>query len=94
MGALCDKTTSLQRLFWFIGVYYNQMKIQVISLFPEMFDGVLGNSMLWKAADKGIVEYSCINLREFGIGPRKQVDDTPYGGGDGMYLSPNRCLRP
>ena len=64
------------------------MKIQVITLFPEMFDGVLGNSMLWKAADKGIAEYSFINLREYGIGPRQQVDDTPYGGGDGMLLKP------
>ena len=62
------------------------MKIQVITLFPEMFTGVLGNSMLWKAADRGIVEYSYINLRDFGIGPRQQVDDTPYGGGDGMLL--------
>ena len=64
------------------------MKIQVITLFPEMFDGVLGSSMLWKAADRGIAEYSFINLRDFGLGPRKQVDDTPYGGGDGMLLKP------
>lgn len=64
------------------------MKIQIITLFPEMFEGVLGNSMLWKAADRGIAEYSFINLREFGLGPRKQVDDTPYGGGDGMLLKP------
>ena len=62
------------------------MKIQIITLFPEMFDGVFGTSMLWKAAKDGHVEYSCINLRDFGIGPRKQVDDTPYGGGDGMLL--------
>jgi len=53
-----------------------------------MFEGVLGNSMLWKASDRGIAEYSYINLREYGLGPRKQVDDTPYGGGDGMLLKP------
>jgi tRNA (guanine37-N1)-methyltransferase len=53
-----------------------------------MFEGVLGNSMLWKAADRGIAEYSFINLREYGLGPRRQVDDTPYGGGDGMLLKP------
>jgi tRNA (guanine37-N1)-methyltransferase len=64
------------------------MKIQVISLFPEMFPSVLETSMLWKARDKGIVEYSYINLRDFGLGPRKTVDDTPYGGGDGMLLMP------
>jgi tRNA (guanine37-N1)-methyltransferase len=62
------------------------MKIQIITLFPEMFEGVFNTSMLWKAADKGIAEYSCINLRDFGNGPRKTVDDTPYGGGDGMVL--------
>ncbi len=64
------------------------MKIQVITLFPEMFEGVLGSSMLWKASDRGIVQYEFINLREFGLGPRKTVDDTPYGGGDGMLLKP------
>ncbi len=51
-----------------------------------MFDGVLNNSMLWKAQDIGAVTYEFINLRQYGIGPRKQVDDTPYGGGDGMLL--------
>jgi tRNA (guanine37-N1)-methyltransferase len=64
------------------------MKIQVITLFPEMFDGVLNTSMLWKAQEKNLIEYKLINLRDFGIGPRKQVDDTPYGGGDGMVLKP------
>ena len=64
------------------------MKIQVITLFPEMFHGVLQSSMLWKASDRGIVEYEYIDLRQFGLGPRKTVDDTPYGGGDGMLLKP------
>jgi tRNA (guanine37-N1)-methyltransferase len=64
------------------------MIIQVITLFPEMFENVLNTSMLWKAQEKGLVEYKLINLRDFGIGPRKQVDDTPYGGGDGMVLKP------
>jgi tRNA (guanine37-N1)-methyltransferase len=64
------------------------MNIQIITLFPEMFDGVLNTSMLWKAQEKNLIEYKLINLRDFGIGPRKQVDDTPYGGGDGMVLKP------
>ena len=63
-------------------------KFQVITLFPEMFTGVFENSMMWKAQKDGIVELSTVNLRDFGIGPRKQVDDTPYGGGDGMLLKP------
>ena len=53
-----------------------------------MFEGVFGSSMLWKATDKQIVSYECIDLRQFGSGPRRQVDDTPYGGGDGMLLKP------
>jgi tRNA (guanine37-N1)-methyltransferase len=68
------------------------MKIQVITLFPEMFPGVLNTSMLWKAQDKGAFEISYIDLRQFGIGPRKQVDDIPYGGGDGMLLKPEPLI--
>ena len=62
--------------------------VQVITLFPEMFTGVFGTSMLWKAQDRSIVKLVTIDLREFGLGPRRQVDDTPYGGGDGMLLKP------
>ena len=42
--------------------------------------------MMWKAQKDDIVELTTVNLREFGLGPRRQVDDTPYGGGDGMLL--------
>ena len=64
------------------------MKIQIITLFPEMFDGVLNSSMLWKAQKEKLVEYRLVNLRDYGIGIRKTVDDIPYGGGDGMVLKP------
>ncbi len=64
------------------------MKIQVISLFPEMFPGVMNASMLWKAQDKKLASIEYINLRDFGLGQRRTVDDTPYGGGDGMLLKP------
>lgn len=64
------------------------MKISVITLFPEMFDKVFNQSMLWKAQDRKLVEFELIDLRQFGLGPRRQVDDTPYGGGDGMLLKP------
>lgn len=63
-------------------------KFQVITLFPDMFTGVFGNSMMWKAQNGEHVELTTIDLREFGLGPRRQVDDTPYGGGDGMLLKP------
>jgi len=53
-----------------------------------MFTGVFGSSMMWKAQNGEHVQLSTINLRDYGLGPRKQVDDTPYGGGDGMLLKP------
>ncbi len=62
------------------------MKIQIITLFPDMFPGVLNASMLWKAQDRKLVEIEYIDLRQFGLGQRRAVDDTPYGGGDGMLL--------
>lgn len=61
-------------------------KFQVITLFPEMFTGVFGSSMMWKAQKDGLVQLETINLRDYGLGPRRTVDDTPYGGGDGMLL--------
>lgn len=61
-------------------------RFQVITLFPEMLTGVFGSSMMWKAQKEGLVSLETIDLRKFGLGPRRQVDDTPYGGGDGMLL--------
>lgn len=61
-------------------------KVQIITLFPEMFGPVLNSSMLWKAQKADAAAFELINLRDFGLGPRKQVDDPPYGGGDGMLL--------
>lgn len=60
----------------------------MITLFPEMFTGVFESSMMWKAQKDEIVELSTIDLREFGLGPRRTVDDAPFGGGDGMLLRP------
>lgn len=88
IGALCVEITPFSGLFCFYEIIGEEMKLQFISLFPEMFPSVLETSMLFKAKDKGIVEFGYINLRDFGLGPRKQVDDTPYGGGDGMLLKP------
>lgn len=61
---------------------------QIITLFPDMFTGVLQSSMLWKASQRGLVRYQLVDLRQYGLGRRRQVDDTPYGGGDGMLLRP------
>lgn len=64
------------------------MNVKVITLFPEVIQPVLDSSMLLKAQKQGLFSYSLINLRDYGLGPRKQVDDTPYGGGAGMLLKP------
>ncbi|MDX1765766.1 MAG: tRNA (guanosine(37)-N1)-methyltransferase TrmD [Candidatus Saccharimonadales bacterium] len=64
------------------------MKIAIITLFPEMFEGPLSHSMLLKAQKLKLAEFTIINLRDYGEGERRMVDDTPYGGGDGMLLKP------
>ncbi|MGD8190176.1 tRNA (guanosine(37)-N1)-methyltransferase TrmD [Brevibacillus ginsengisoli] len=64
------------------------MRIDVLTLFPEMFTGVLGSSILGKAADKGIVQFQVTNFREYSESKHGTVDDTPYGGGGGMVLKP------
>ncbi|WP_106766099.1 tRNA (guanosine(37)-N1)-methyltransferase TrmD [Paenibacillus faecalis] len=64
------------------------MKIDVLTLFPEMFDGVFHSSILGKAAEKGIVSLNTVNFREYAGNKHSQVDDTPYGGGGGMVLKP------
>lgn len=64
------------------------MNIDVLSLFPEMFEGVFHSSMLKKASEKGKVQYNVVNFREFAEGKHHTVDDYPYGGGAGMVLKP------
>ncbi|MBO7664292.1 tRNA (guanosine(37)-N1)-methyltransferase TrmD [Candidatus Saccharibacteria bacterium] len=65
-----------------------KIKFTIITLFKEALEPYLNTSMMWKATDKGLAEFDFVNLRDFGLGPHKSVDDTPYGGGDGMLL---RC---
>lgn len=63
-------------------------RVDIITLFPDMFKGPFDMSMLWKAQDRGLAKIKLWDLREFGLGTRRTVDDTPYGGGDGMVLKP------
>jgi tRNA (guanine-N1)-methyltransferase len=63
------------------------MKITFITLFPEIFSPVLDSSILGRAQQKKLVEYETVNIRDFGVGSHKTVDDTPYGGGVGMGFS-------
>ncbi|WP_214629293.1 tRNA (guanosine(37)-N1)-methyltransferase TrmD [Paenibacillus agaridevorans] len=64
------------------------MKIDVLTLFPEMFDGVFGASILGKAKEKGIVSLQAVNFRNYSNNKHNTVDDYPYGGGGGMVLKP------
>ena len=64
------------------------MKITVLSLFPEIIQGYFNSSIMAKAVEKGIVEYSVINIRDFARDKHRTCDDYPYGGGAGMVLKP------
>lgn len=62
------------------------MKIDILTLFPEMFDGFLNTSIISRAISKQLVTINLHNFREFAKNKHKQVDDYPYGGGQGMVL--------
>jgi len=62
------------------------MKISILTLFPEMFDGPFAHSIIRRAIEKKIVSIEFINIRKFGIGKHKKVDDKTYGGGVGMVM--------
>lgn len=64
------------------------IKIDILSLFPDFFNGILNESIIKRAIDKKLVEINIINFRDYSPLPNKQVDDTPYGGGAGMLI---RC---
>jgi tRNA (guanine37-N1)-methyltransferase len=62
------------------------MKISFLTLFPEMFTGPFTHSILKRAQEKGILEIEYVDIRPFGLGKHKLIDDTPYGGGIGMVM--------
>ena len=64
-------------------------KAKVITLFPDTFPGVLGASLTGKALQEGLWQLETIDLREFGIGKHRKVDDTPAGGGPGLVMKPD-----
>ena len=64
------------------------MKIDILSLFPEMFDNVFNESIIKRAINDNKVSIKIHDFREFTLDPHKKVDDTPYGGGAGMVLTP------
>jgi len=62
------------------------LRIDILTLFPEMFAAVLGTSIPKRAAEKGLVEYHTTNIRDFATDAHKSVDDKPFGGGPGMVM--------
>lgn len=62
------------------------LHFNILTLFPEMFPGSLGHSLSGRALEQGKWSFDCINIRDFGHGVHKAVDDTPYGGGAGMVM--------
>ena len=66
------------------------MKIDILTLFPNMFDGFLNESIIKRAINKGIVEVNIYNFRDYSLDSHLKVDDTPFGGGAGMVL----CCQP
>lgn len=63
------------------------MKIDIMTLFPDMCDSVLSESIIGRARKSGKVDISCVNIRDFSGNKHNKVDDTPYGGGMGMVMS-------
>src|SRR5262249_24596973 len=62
------------------------LRIDILTLFPEMFAPILGTSTPRRAADKGLVEYRLTKIRDFATDAHKSVDDKPFGGGPGMVM--------
>lgn len=69
------------------------MKIDILTLFPEMFNGFKESSIIKRAINKGLVEINIINFRDYSKLNNKQVDDAPYGGGAGMVLMCDPIVR-
>ena len=63
------------------------MKFDVLTLFPNMFEQVVGDSIIGRAQDNGLLEINLINIRDFSANKHKKVDDYPYGGGTGMIMT-------
>ena len=69
------------------------MKIEILTIFPGIFEGPFSESMLRRAVDRGLVEIEPVDLRSYAEGRHRQVDDSPYGGGSGMILKPEPLFR-
>ncbi len=62
------------------------MRFDILTLFPQMFEAVLGDSIIGRAREKGIIEVNCVDIRDFTENKHRKVDDYPYSGGGGMLM--------
>ncbi len=69
------------------------MKCDVLTLFPDILEAYLNESILKRAREKQLLDVKLHNIRDFALGPHRQVDDTPYGGGAGMVFKPEPVFR-
>ena len=69
------------------------MKIEVLTLFPDMFSAVMSESMMWKAREQGILDFQVHDIRDHAGNKHRKVDDSPYGGGGGMILKADVLVR-
>ncbi|MGR6836605.1 tRNA (guanosine(37)-N1)-methyltransferase TrmD [Syntrophomonas erecta] len=69
------------------------MKIDILTLFPGMFVSPFADSIIKRAREKGLVEINTINIRDYALDRHQQVDDYPYGGGQGMVMKPDVVCR-
>lgn len=69
------------------------LRIDILTIFPRMLDGILGESMLKRAQEAGLVRIRCVNLRDYATGAHLTTDDRPYGGGPGMVMKPEPVFK-
>ena len=69
------------------------LQIDIVTIFPRMLDGILGESILKRAQEAGLVQIRCVNLRDFAAGAHLTTDDRPYGGGPGMVMKPEPVFK-
>ena len=69
------------------------MKIEVLTLFPDMFSAVMSESMMWKARERGLLDFRVHDIRDYAADKHRKVDDSPYGGGGGMILKADVLAR-
>ena len=69
------------------------LRIDILTIFPRMLDGILGESMIKRAQQAGLVRIRCVNLRDYATGAHLTTDDRPYGGGPGMVMEPEPVFK-